>query len=176
MYTQVMTHNKPVVTLVITPASYFAAALLLAVAALCQYYHVTVLAVLSGVLAVIFGIHTRTLSVDTSHRRYRLVHRLLGFIFGPWQQLPPVQRVVIKYFSFTSVSTGDAGGSEYNQGSEYTILLSVPGSPQAVVVMSAYSYAKEVRIGCFLGLALGIEVVSFDQHKQQNVLQEAEPF
>jgi TctA family transporter len=169
-----MAQQKPVVTLALTPADYFSATLLLAVAALCQYYHVTILAVLSGVLAVIFGIHTHTLSVDTSYRRYRLGHRLLGFTSGPWQQLPPIQRVVIKYFSFMSVSTGDAGGSEHNQGSEYTILLSVPGSPQAVVVISTHDYSKAVRIGCFLGLALGVEVVSFDQHKQQEVLQEAE--
>ncbi|RSK31688.1 hypothetical protein [Hymenobacter metallilatus] len=170
-----MAHKKPVVTLVLTSADYFSATLLLAVAALCQYYHVTVLAVLSGVLALMFGAHTHTLSVDTSRRRFRLGHRLLGFISGPWQQLPPVQRVVIKYFSFTSVSTGDAGGPEYNMGNEYTILLSVPGSPQAVVVTSAHNYSRAVRIGCFLGLALGIEVVSFDQHKHQEVLQEAEP-
>ncbi|WP_426492528.1 hypothetical protein [Hymenobacter sp. 102] len=132
------------------------------------------LAVIGSMLAVVAGTGAKNLAVDMNRRRYQVGIRLLGFTSGPWQMLPPTQRVVVRYFSDFDVSTTDGGGLEYDQASRYTILLSVPNSQQADIVTSTGSYSHAVQIGCFLGSMLGVEVVSFDRYKRQEVLQEAE--
>lgn len=170
-----MNRNQTINTLTITSPNYSLAALFALLTGFCIYQYMMMLAVIGFMLAVTAGTGAKTLSVDVSRRRYRVGSRLLGFNSGPWQALPPTQRVVVRYFSDLDVSVTDGGGVEHNQASRYTILLSVPNSQQADIVTSSGSYSHAVQIGCFLGIALGVEVVSFSKYKQQEVLQEAEP-
>ena len=168
--------SNPIITLTLASPSYFLAALFLALAAFCQYHHTTVLAVPSLLLALLAGTQAQSLSVNTTRRRYRLGSRILGVTVGPWQVLPATQRVVIRYFSTIGVVSSDSGGggTELTKDSRYIVLLSVPNSSQADVVLSTSSYTQALQAGCFLGLVLGVEVVSVNQYKQQEVVQEAE--
>ncbi|QIX60349.1 hypothetical protein HER32_03765 [Hymenobacter sp. BT18] len=168
-----MNRKKPA-TFTLTSPNYFSMALFLGMGVFCFYHQLTPLAIGSVLLAVVAGTSAKTLTLDSHHRHYRVGSQLLGLNFGAWQVLPPTQRMVVRYFSDFIVSSGEGGGLEYDQDSRYTILLSVPGSQQAAIVTSTRKYDHAVRIGCFLGRALGVEVVGFNQHKQQKVLLEAE--
>ncbi|RSK48879.1 hypothetical protein [Hymenobacter rigui] len=169
--------NTTVVTLVLASPSYFLAALFVALAAFCQYHDTTVLAVPSILLALLAGTQAQSLSVNTARKRYRLGSQILGFTSGPWQVLPPTQRVVIRYFSDIAVVSSDSGGggTELAKDSRFIVLLSIPNSQQADVVMSTSNYTHALKAGYFLGTVLGVEVVSVNQYKQQEVLQEADP-
>lgn len=172
-----MDKRKPIVTLTLASPSYFLAALFVALAAFCQYHNTAVLAVPSLLLGLLAGTQAQSLSVNTVRRRYRLGSRILGFTSGPWQVLPPTQRVVIRYFSDIAVVASDSGGggTELAKDSRYIVLLSIPNSQQADVVMSTSNYTQALKAGYFLGMVLGVEVVSVNQYKQQEVLQEADP-
>lgn len=171
-----MRKRNHTITLTLASPNYFLVALFLALAAFCQYHHTTVLAVPSLLLALLAGTQAQRLSVNPMRRRYRLGSRILGVTVGLWQTLPVTQRVVIRYLFTIAPVPGDSGGgdTELTKDIRYIVLLSIPNSSQADVVLSTSSYTQALRVGCFLGLVLGVEVVSFNQYKQQEIVQEAE--
>jgi hypothetical protein len=112
------------------------------------------------------------LELDVPGRQFRLGTHVFGLPFCRWQPLPAAQRVVIRYFSELTVDNED-GAEQRNV--KYIVLLSVPNSAQGVVLFRGASYKLALRIGLYVGHRLGLEVVRFDQYKQAEVVQEAEP-
>ncbi|RYU77179.1 hypothetical protein [Hymenobacter persicinus] len=149
-----------------------------------HYIHWLYAALLTGLLvwlghypaaALIFGLTAAVslgvtkLELDVPGRQFRLGIHVFGLAFCRWQPLPAAQRVVIRYFSKLTIDNED-GAEQRNV--EYIVLLSVPNSTQGVVLFRCPTYKMALRIACYVGAALQVEVVSFNQYKQEAVVQE----
>ena len=148
----------------------------LALAAGLFWLKMPVMATLLLTCWTVLSIGKTVLEVNASTRSYRSGLQILGMHLSGWQLLPPrAERVVVRYFSAYSISGTDGGGEEANRYEEYIVLLSLPSTAEGFIIYRDYDQQRAVDIAKQLGNAMHLDVVEVNRHKQQQVLQEAEP-
>ncbi|RTQ48222.1 hypothetical protein EJV47_17495 [Hymenobacter gummosus] len=119
--------------------------------------------VLSGIcllLALMPFALSKGLEVDLPNSRLRHFTKIGGLRIGEWEELPPVSRVVVKYFSQLGTS-GRPGRMRTDQEAFWVVMLSVAGSANGIVVerLALTAKADALQLAATLAKPLGVPVV-----------------
>ncbi|QDA61375.1 hypothetical protein [Hymenobacter jejuensis] len=122
------------------------------------------LAIISLIVACVLGFSSTDFALDPSRRRYRYFATVLGMKVGTWQPLPPVNRVVVKFFSELPIA-GRRGWQVNNPVHYYIVMLSVGQSAKGIIVKKFHESEKPeaLELADELAAYLDVEVALFEQ-------------
>ncbi|GAB2947436.1 hypothetical protein GCM10027048_10480 [Hymenobacter coalescens] len=103
---------------------------------------------------------SKGIEVDLPNFRLRHFTKIGGWRIGGWEELPPVSRVVVKYFSQLGTS-GRPGRMRTDQEAFWVVMLSVTGSAEGIVVerLALPAKADALQLAETLAKPFGVPVV-----------------
>jgi hypothetical protein len=113
-------------------------------------------------IALLTGTMRKGMEIEIETQRYRFFTLILGFRIGDWQNLPNIQRVVMKYYS-DKVTHGKPGRMRTDADQRYIIMFSIPDSTQGIIIHESYGYEPALNLTKALSNFLGIEAKVYEK-------------
>lgn len=119
---------------------------------------------LIAIALLTLGSEAMLVMLDRSNNKYRLFNAFYGMRVGTWRALPPVNRVVVKYFSEYTVA-GRRGWQVNSARQSFIVLLSVP-PPNKAIIVGRFANTKEAEallLANEIAAYLGVDTLVYDR-------------